>query len=83
MPPGITCILSLLGVIWAVQWERCANIFLLPKENILKKFIVGSGEGKYTSTSWRLQGYSGSDPKAGNEVKKAVLCEVGREQIKR
>lgn len=50
---------------------------------MLKKLIVGSGEGKYTSTSWWLQGYSGSDPKAGNWVKKAALCEVGQEQIKR
>lgn len=65
MPPDITCILSLLGVIWAVQGERRVNIFLLPEENILKKLIVGSGEGKYTSTSWRLQGNSGSEPKAG------------------
>lgn len=69
----------LWGVIWEVQRERHANIFLLPKENILrrggkKKIIVASGEEKYTSTSWQFQGNSGSRPNTGNGVEKAALC---------
>lgn len=67
---------SVLGGIWAAQWERYTNISLLPKENILKKLIAGSGEEKYTSTSWQFQGNSGSDPNTGNTAKKAGLCGV-------
>lgn len=46
------------------------------KKNILKKLITGSGEEKYTSTSWLFQGNSGSDPNTGNRAKKAGLCGV-------
>lgn len=61
--------------------ETCRHFSLLPKENILKKLIVGSREEKYTSASWAGPREFWLRPKRWKQVEegRALWSKPGRE----